>query len=86
MIDFTSSPHETNRRPFYTFLGVCAVCLGIFLWLKLRLVSSVPKTAYAEPDPAPEQNQSAPYTSEPQPLTATEQQLPPEAQQADLIR
>ncbi len=57
MPDFTSSPDDTNRRPFYTFLGVCAVCLGIFLWLKLRLVSSVPKTAYAEPDPAPEQGQ-----------------------------
>lgn len=86
MTDFTSSPDDTNRRPFYTFLGVCAVCLGIFLWLKLRLVSSVPKTAYAEPDQAPEQGQGLPYTSEPQPLTATEKTLPPETQHPDLIR
>ncbi len=82
---FTSDPTEHSRRPFFTFVGVCVVALGLFLWLKLRLVSSVPKTAYAEPDEAPEQNQSAP-AREPHPLTATEKQLPPEVQQPDLIR
>ncbi|MFZ4573559.1 MAG: hypothetical protein ACOYN0_04130 [Phycisphaerales bacterium] len=86
MTDFTSDPQESSRRPFLNFLGVSVLCLGLFLWLKLRLVSSVPKTAYAEPEPAREQTQSQPLPAEPHPLTATEKQLPPEVPQPDLIR
>jgi hypothetical protein len=93
---YTQDPRETDRRPFYTFVCVCAAAFGIFLWLKLKLVASVPKTAYAQPE-EPRPDTSSDVIPEPSPdptgetpveipLTATEHQLPPEAVQPDLIR
>lgn len=91
--EYTRDPAEFDRRPFYTFVCVCAAAFGIFLWLKLKLVASVPKTAYAEPEErrpeVPAEVAPAETTGETPvrfPLTATEQQLAPEAPQPDLIR
>jgi hypothetical protein len=50
MDTFTTAPDVDHKRSFQRFACVCVTCFGIFLWLKLRLVSNVPKSAYAEPE------------------------------------
>ncbi|MFN9992898.1 MAG: hypothetical protein ACK54H_06100 [Phycisphaerales bacterium] len=50
MDTFTTAPQIDTKRSFQRFVFVCVTCFGIFLWLKLRLVSNVPKTAYADPE------------------------------------
>ena len=50
--DFTQDPSSQDGRPFRRFVVTSVLALAIFLWLKLKLVSPMPKTAYAEPDRA----------------------------------
>ncbi len=39
------------RSKFLALGGAFVVALGLLIWLKLRVVSDVPKTAYADPAP-----------------------------------
>ena len=47
---------KSNRPPLrskaLTVAASAVLAMGLLLWLKLRMVSQVPRTAYAEPDPA----------------------------------
>lgn len=48
-----SSPHCPPRRRTWRFALLAAALTGglaLLIWTKLRLVTGVPKTAYADPD------------------------------------
>jgi hypothetical protein len=67
----TTPTCKKDRRSFTYALGsTLCLTLAMFIWMKLRVVTGVPRTAYAEPEnkaPAP------PHMPPEQPATATAQ-------------
>ena len=62
MRSLAGKPRSANSR-FYGVWGLALTMLAILLWGKLKLVTGVPRTAYAEPrqvSPAPTGSQSKP--------------------------
>jgi hypothetical protein len=64
MIDYTSDHTPRKPRRPLAILGLClALGFGTFMWLKLRVVTNVPRSAYADPEvvaPTPARDQSGP--------------------------
>lgn len=62
MIDYTSDHTPSKPRRPLAILGLClALGFGTFMWLKLRVVTNVPRSAYADPEVV--QPSPAPSTS-----------------------
>lgn len=57
-------PFERRALVLGTAAATCAA-LALVIWIKLRIVANVPRTAYAEPDEA---QPPAPHLAEPAPL------------------
>lgn len=86
MDTFTTAPESDTARSFRRFVFVCVTCFGIFLWLKLRLVSNVPKSAYAEPEQFGERVQEQVETRGVDPVSPAERAIELDSQSLDLIR
>ncbi len=52
MPDYTSDRDFRSRKPAMVMFACAVAAFGSFLWLKMRLVSNMPRTAYAEPEQA----------------------------------
>jgi hypothetical protein len=55
----TCFPRRTRRRIAGLSLLLC-MSFALLIWLKLRLVTAVPRTAYAHPEQPTPQGHSAP--------------------------
>jgi hypothetical protein len=62
----TDATASNSKRAALIMLMVGGVAFGSFLWLRMRLVSDMPRQAYAEPDSAQMTTQQPPQ--QPQPL------------------
>ncbi len=63
----TDTATSHSKRAALIMLMVGGVAFGSFLWLRMRLVSDMPRQAYAEPDTAQSSQQSSQQQPDQQP-------------------
>jgi hypothetical protein len=67
------SKNKCTSRQTATWFMVACCSFALLIWAKLRLVTGVPRTAYAEPEKAPPKGDEAKPKALPQAQTGSKQ-------------